>query len=38
VFVHFEWFLRDVYGVKLLDTGEFSQRLIVPGVISLGMG
>ena len=38
VFVHFEWFLRDVYGVKLLNTGEFTQRLIALGVISLGMG
>lgn len=38
VFVHFEWFLRDVYGVKLLNAGEFTQRLIALGVISLGMG
>ena len=38
VFVYFEWFLRDVYGVKVLNTGEFTQRLIALGVISLGMG
>jgi hypothetical protein len=36
--VYFEWFLRDVYGVKVLNTGEFTQRLIALGVISLGMG
>ena len=38
VFVHFEWFLRDAYGVKLLNSAEFTQRLIALGVISLGMG
>ncbi len=37
-FVHLEWFLRDAYGVKLLNSGEFTQRLIALGVISLGMG
>ncbi len=38
VFVYFEWFLRDVYGVKLLPPNAFTQRLIQRGVISLGMG
>jgi hypothetical protein len=37
-FVHLEWFLRDAYGVKLLNSAEFTQRLIALGVISLGMG
>jgi hypothetical protein len=38
VFVYFEWFLRDLYGVKLLPPNAFTQRLIQRGVISLGMG
>jgi hypothetical protein len=38
VFVHFEWFLRDLYGVKLLPASAFTQGLIERGVISLGMG
>jgi hypothetical protein len=38
VFVYFEWFLRDVYGVKLLQASGFTQGLINRGVISLGMG
>ena len=38
VFVHFEWFLRDLYGVKLLPPNAFTQGLISRGVISLGMG
>jgi hypothetical protein len=38
VFVYFEWFLRDAYGVKLLPSASFTQGLIDQGVISLGMG
>ncbi len=38
VFVYFEWFLRDTYGVKLLPAASFTQRLIDRGVISLGFG
>ncbi len=38
VFVYFEWFLRDAYGVKLLPAAAFTQGLIDKGVISLGMG
>jgi hypothetical protein len=38
VFVYFEWFLRDAYGVKVLPSPEFTQGLIDRGVISLGMG
>ena len=38
VFVYFEWFLRDAYGVKLLPSARFTQGLIDRGVISLGMG
>jgi hypothetical protein len=38
VFVYFEWFLRDEYGVKLLPAAAFTQRLIERGVISLGFG
>ena len=37
-FVHFEWFLRDEYGVKLLPAAPFTQGLIDRGIISLGMG
>jgi hypothetical protein len=38
VFVYFEWFLRDEYGVKVLPGNAFTQGLINRGVISLGMG
>lgn len=38
VFVHFEWFLRDTYGVKLLPSPAFTQGLVERGIISLGMG
>jgi hypothetical protein len=38
VFVYFEWFLREVYGVKLLPAAAFTQGLIDRGIISLGMG
>jgi hypothetical protein len=38
VFVYFEWFLRDLYGVKVLPPNAFTQGLIQRGVISLGMG
>ena len=38
LFVYFEWFLRDAYGVKLLPAGSFTQRLIERGIISLGFG
>lgn len=38
VFVYFEWFLRDAYGVKLLTASEFTRALVARGVLSLGMG
>ena len=38
VFVYFEWFLRDRYGVKLLPCGAFTQGLVDRGIIHLGMG
>jgi hypothetical protein len=38
VFVYFEWFLRDAYGVKLLTATAFTRALIARGVLSLGMG
>jgi hypothetical protein len=38
VFVYFEWFLRDAYGVKLLTATEFTRALVARGVLSLGMG
>ena len=38
VFVYFEWFLRDVYGVKVLAESGFTQGLVARGIISLGMG
>ncbi|MER3410744.1 MAG: hypothetical protein C4306_11880 [Thermoleophilia bacterium] len=38
IFVHFEWFLRDTYGVKILPAADFTQGLIDRGVISLGFG
>ena len=34
IFVHFEWFLRDTYGVKILPAADFTQGLIDRGVIS----
>jgi hypothetical protein len=37
-FVYFEWFLRDLYGVKLLPSAAFTQGLVERGIISLGMG
>jgi len=38
VFVYFEWFLRDVYGVKILAESGFTRGLVERGIISLGMG
>ena len=38
LFVHFEWFLRDAYGVKVLPAPAFTQGLVDRGIISLGMG
>jgi hypothetical protein len=38
VFVYFEWFLRDVYGVKILAEPMFTRGLVDQGIISLGMG
>jgi hypothetical protein len=38
VFVYLEWFLRDVYGVKILAESGFTQGLVARGIISLGMG
>jgi hypothetical protein len=38
VFVYFEWFLRDVYGVKVMPASSFTQGLVERGIISLGMG
>jgi hypothetical protein len=38
VFVYFEWFLRDAYGVKLLPSAEFTRALVARGVLSMGMG
>ncbi len=38
LFVYFEWFLRDVYGVKVLPAPAFTRGLIDRGIISLGMG
>jgi hypothetical protein len=38
VFVHFEWFLRDVYGVKIVASDAFTRGLIDRGIISLGVG
>jgi hypothetical protein len=38
VFVSFEWFLRDAYGVELLPSPAFTQGVIDRGIISLGMG
>jgi len=38
VFVYFEWFLRDEYGVKILPEQDFTTGLVERGIISLGMG
>jgi hypothetical protein len=38
VFVYFEWFLRDAYGVKILAEPAFTRGLVDQGIISLGMG
>jgi hypothetical protein len=38
VFVYFEWFLRDEYGVKILPESTFTSGLVERGIISLGMG
>jgi hypothetical protein len=38
VFVYFEWFLRDVHGVKVLAESGFTRGLVERGIISLGMG
>jgi hypothetical protein len=38
VFVYLEWFLRDVYGVKLAASTPFTRTLVEAGVISLGFG
>jgi hypothetical protein len=38
VFVYFEWFLRDHYGVKILAAPAFTSGLVERGIISLGMG
>jgi hypothetical protein len=38
VFVYFEWFLRDAYGVKILAESGFTRGLVAQGIISLGMG
>jgi hypothetical protein len=38
VFVYFEWFLRDEYGVKILPEPAFTTGLVERGIISLGMG
>jgi hypothetical protein len=38
VFVYFEWFLRDAYGVKILPDNAFTSGLVERGIISLGVG
>jgi hypothetical protein len=38
VFVYFEWFLRDVYGVKVVASDAFTRGLVDRGIISLGFG
>ncbi len=38
VFVYFEWFLRDAYGVKTVAEPAFTRGLVDRGIISLGMG
>jgi hypothetical protein len=37
-FVYFEWFLRDLYRVKLVPCDAFTRGLVERGIISLGMG
>jgi hypothetical protein len=37
-FVYFEWFLRDVYGVKVVPAETFTRGLVDRGIISLGFG
>ena len=38
VFVYFEWFLRDIYGVKVVASDAFTRGLVDRGIISLGFG
>jgi hypothetical protein len=38
IFVYFEWFLRDEYGVKVVPEQSFTTGLVERGIISLGMG
>jgi hypothetical protein len=38
IFVHFEWFLRDTYGVKVVASDTFTRGLVDRGIISLGFG
>jgi hypothetical protein len=38
IFVYLEWFLRDVYGVKIMPESAFTTGLVERGIISLGMG
>jgi len=38
IFVYFEWFLRDVYGVKIVASDAFTRGLVDRGIISLGFG
>lgn len=38
VFVYFEWFLRDAYGVKVVPADAFTRGLVERGIISLGFG
>jgi hypothetical protein len=38
VFVHFEWFLRDLYGIKVIASEAFTRGLVDRGIISLGFG
>ena len=38
VFVYFEWFLRDIYGVKVVPAETFTRGLVDRGIISLGFG
>ena len=36
--VLFEWFLRDLYGVKVVASDAFTRGLVDRGIISLGFG
>jgi len=38
IFVYFEWFLRDIYGVKVVASDVFTRGLVDRGIISLGFG